>query len=53
MKDVLTTTPIIRGLDGKLHFHIHKDTSNTTLGAVLGQKEGIVEHAIYYISKNL
>ena len=50
---VLTTTPILRGPDWKLPFHIHIDASDTALGAILGQKEGTVEHAIYYISKNL
>ena len=34
-------------------FHIHLDASNYSIGEVLGQKEGIIEHEIYYISKNL
>ena len=29
------------------------DASNIALGVVLWQKEGTIEHAIYYISKNL
>ena len=46
-------TPILRGPNWKPPFHIHTDASDSTLGEVLGQKEGIVEHVIYYISNNL
>ena len=46
LKDVLTTTPILRGRDWKLPFHIYIDAYDTALGEILGQKEGIVEHAI-------
>ena len=52
LKDVLTT-PILRGPYWKLPFHIHTNASDIALGAFLGQKEGTVEHVIYYISKNL
>ena len=34
-------------------FHIHIDASDYAIGVVLGQKVDSVEHAIYFISKNL
>ena len=34
-------------------FHIHIDASDYVIGVVLGQKVDSVEHAIYFISKNL
>ena len=46
-------TPILRGLDWKLPSHVHIDVCDYGIGVVLGLKEGFVEHAIYYISKNL
>lgn len=36
-----------------LPFHIYFDASNESLGALLGEKENVAMHAIYYISKNL
>jgi hypothetical protein len=39
IKEKLSTTPVLRGLDWKLPFHISTDASNTTVGGVLGQKE--------------
>ena len=45
--------PILRGPDWSLPFHISIDASDTTIGGVLGQKEGHAPYAIYFISKNL
>ena len=49
----LTETPILRGPNWTLPFHISTDASDSTLGAVLGQKEDQLHYAIYFISKNL
>lgn len=47
-------TPVLRGPNWNLLFHIHTDASNYAIGAVLGQEERNNSHyAIYYISKNL
>ena len=52
-KEKLSTAPILRGPDWTLPFHISLDASDTTIGATLGQQDGQVPYAIYYISKNL
>ena len=39
LKEKLSTTPVLRGPDWKLPFHISIDASETTVGGVLGQKE--------------
>jgi hypothetical protein len=39
LKHWLSTTPILRGPDWALPFHISSDAPNTTIGAVLGQEE--------------
>ena len=39
LKEKLSTTPMLRGLDWKLPFHISIDASDTAVGGVLGQKE--------------
>lgn len=49
----MTIIPILRGPDWNFPFHIHTYASDYTIGEMLEQKEEIVEHAIYYISKNL
>lgn len=49
----LSETPILRGPNWTLPFHISTDASNSALGAVLGQKEEKLHYAIYFISKNL
>lgn len=53
LKKVLTKTPILRGLNWGFPFHIHIDASDYAIRVVLGEKEGAIEHAIYFISKNL
>ena len=52
MKTRICESPILRGPNWKLTFHISTDASDTTLGAVLGQKD-LVPYAIYYTRKNL
>jgi hypothetical protein len=53
LKSVLVSAPIIQPLDWSQTFEIMCDTSDYTVGAVLGQrKEGRV-HTVYYASKTL
>ena len=49
----LSAAPIIRGPNWALPFHISSNTSDTAIGAVLGQQDGQEPYAVYYISKNL
>lgn len=49
----MSDTPILRGPNWTLTFHISIDASNLALGAVLGQKEGQQHYAIYFITKNI
>ena len=53
LKKRLSTTPILRGANWALPFHISSDASDTTIRVVLGQQDGEAPYAIYYISKNL
>ena len=53
LKVKLSTAPILRGPNWTQPFHISLDAYNTTIGAVLGQQDGQVPYAIYYVSKNL
>jgi hypothetical protein len=53
MKHKLSTTPILRGSNWALPFHISLDASDTTIGAVIGKQEDKYPYAIYYISKNM
>eukprot|EP00253_Pinus_taeda_P034203 PITA_34203 len=53
LKHQLSTTPILRGPDWTLPFHISSDASDTAIGAVLGQEENNLPYAIYFISKNM
>ena len=53
LKLKLYDTPILRGPNWTLPFHISTDASDSTLGVVLGQKEGQQHYAIYFINKNL
>eukprot|EP00253_Pinus_taeda_P003083 PITA_03083 len=47
LKAKISEAPILRGPNWKLPFHISTDASDTTLGAVLGQKY-LIPYAIYY-----
>ena len=53
IKEILSTAPILRGPNWTLPFHISSDASDTAIGAVLGQQDGQVPYAIYFVSKNL
>ena len=53
LKLKLSDTPILRGPNWTLPFHISTGAYDSTLGVVLGQKEGQQHYAIYFISKNL
>ena len=53
LKEKLSTTPILRGPNWTLPFHIYSNASNTAIGAVLGQQDGQAPYVVYYISKNL
>jgi len=52
LKAKISETPILRGPNWKLPFHISTDALDTALGAVLGQND-LIPYAIYYTSKNL
>jgi hypothetical protein len=49
----LSITPVLRGTNWSLPFHICTDASDTSLGAFLGQRENQIPYAIYFVSKNL
>ncbi|XP_057826901.1 uncharacterized protein LOC131038479 [Cryptomeria japonica] len=53
LKGALTQALVLKGPNWSLSFHIHTDASDFSIGAVLGQKQGVLENAIYYINKNL
>jgi hypothetical protein len=53
LKHQLSTTPILRGLDWTLPFHISLDDSDTAIGVVLVQEENHLPYAIYFIRKNM
>ena len=53
LKENLFVALVLRGPNWSLPFHISTDASDTTLGAVLGQKDSQITYAIYFISKNL
>ena len=53
LKLKLSDTPILRGPNWTLTFHISTDACDLALGVVLGQKEGQQHYSIYFISKNL
>jgi len=45
--------PILSGSYWTLSFHISTNSSDMTIGVVLGLLEGKDPYAIYYVSKNL
>eukprot|EP00253_Pinus_taeda_P019308 PITA_19308 len=53
LKGKLVTSPILRGPNWALAFHIHVDASNKSIGAALGQVEEKLPYAIYFVSRNL
>eukprot|EP00253_Pinus_taeda_P010735 PITA_10735 len=53
LKSKLVTILILRGPNWALPFHIHADALNKAIGAALGQIDGNLPYAIYFISKNL
>jgi hypothetical protein len=53
IKRLLSTTPMLRGPNWKLPFHISSDASDVAIGVVLGQEEYNKPYVIYFISKNL
>lgn len=53
LKEKLTTTPILRGPNWALHFHIHTDASDKVVWEALGKMDDKLTYAIYLISKNL
>jgi len=52
LKRKISEAPILKGPNWKLPFHISTDALDTTLGAMLGQKD-LIPDVIYYTSKNL
>jgi hypothetical protein len=53
LKLKLSETPILRGPNWTLPFHISTDASDSALGSILGQKEEQQHYVIYFISKNI
>ena len=53
LKKRLSTTPILRGPNWALPFHISSDALDTTIGVVLGQQVGHNPYSIYYVNKNM
>ena len=53
LKKKLTATPIIVALDWELPFELMCDTSNYTIGTILGKRKNKVFYAIYYASRML
>jgi hypothetical protein len=53
LKQKLSTTPVLRGPNWSLPFHICTDALETALGEVLGQRENQMPYVIYFVCKNL
>jgi hypothetical protein len=53
LKEILTSTPIIRPPNWGIPFEIMCDTSNYAVGDVLGQRIDKLPHVIYYASTTL
>ena len=53
LKLKLSSTPMLRGPNWFIPFHISIDASHKDLGIVLGKKDNQIYCAIYFVSKNL
>jgi hypothetical protein len=53
LRSLLSSAPIMKTPDWSLPFEIMCDASDYAVGAVLGQREDKLPHAIYYASKTL
>ena len=53
LKELLTTTPIIRSPDWSFPFELMCDVSDHVVGAILGKKVNKRPHVTYYASKTL
>jgi hypothetical protein len=53
LKEKKLSTPILRGPNWSLPFHISTYASDTTVGKVLGQKGNLITYVIYFIGKKL
>jgi hypothetical protein len=53
LKEILTSTPIIRPPNWGVPFEIMCDASDYAVGVVLGQRIDKLPHVIYYVSKTL
>ena len=49
----LYSTPILRGPNWTIPFHIPNYAYDSSIGGVLGQRDDIITYSIYYINKNL
>jgi hypothetical protein len=53
LKEKLSSTPVLRGPNWSLLFHVSTDASNSAIGVVLVQNENLLTYVIYFISNNL
>jgi hypothetical protein len=53
LKEILTSTPVIRPPSWGALFEIMCDASDYAVGAVLGQRIEKIPHVIYYVSRTL
>ena len=51
LKENISSTPVLSGPDWIFPFLISIDGSHSAIRVVLGQKEDLVTHAIYFVSK--
>ena len=53
LKNILTSSPLLRNPDFEKHFYLQTDASGIGLGTVLSQGEGDDEHPVAYWSRKL
>ena len=53
LKRLVSTTPVLQGLNWDTPFEISSNASDTAIRAILGQEEDKKPYAIYYINKIL